>query len=93
MATCTVTVTVNTAAVSGRVAFEPFPGQIIDGTAIDSARVTASVTGANTYAASLIQKARYRIVSPGFGFDRSTFVVPASGAANLGDLMEGGRGF
>ena len=90
MANCVVTFAVNSAALSGRVQYEPLPNQIIDGVAIDTTKITA--TAASTaYTATLIREARYRLVSEYFRYENEIFTVPDSATANLSDLLGGYR--
>lgn len=90
MDNCIVTFSSNVTAVSGQVKYEALPNQIIAGVAIDTTHVVATVASTD-YTATLIQKARYRLVSPRFAFHNEVFTVPASDAANLSDLLSGYR--
>lgn len=88
MADCTVTLDVNTAAISGGVMFEALPNQIVGGNAIDTSLITARAT-TNAYEALLQQGAEYRVISDRFPFSNSVFRCPASSTADLMDLLEG----
>lgn len=90
MATCTVTFTVNTAALSDTVFYEPLPNQIIDGVAIDNARITATASG-TTYTAVLVRGAQYQIVSTRFRYLDPIFTVPEAATADLDDLLAAAR--
>lgn len=87
MATCTVTLTTNAAAISGAVTYEPLPNQVVNGVAIDLAPVVATASG-TAYTATLTQGARYAVRSRRFSFQAPIFQVPASASADLDDLLE-----
>lgn len=90
MATCTVTLNCNGTALSEEVRFEPFPNQIINGVAIQCRPVYARANGA-AYVGTLVQGAKYRVVSEVVPFNNKVFVVPNSGSADLADLIDGYR--
>lgn len=88
MANCTVTFQTSAAARSNTVFYQALPGQIVGGVAIDTARITATASG-NNYIATLIQGGRYQLISDRFPFASDLFTCPATGTANLVDLLDG----
>lgn len=76
------------AAVSGAVVYEPFPNQVIDGVMVDVTPITATAASSD-YTATLIQKAKYRLVAPRFPYHNNSFVCPAASTADLDDLLDG----
>jgi hypothetical protein len=90
MAVCTVTLATDKAAISGVVKFEPFPNQVIGGVALDSKPVTAEASGTQ-YQASLVQQAKYRIVSKRHSFYNAVFTCPAASTLDLSTVLEGSR--
>lgn len=88
MANCIVTLHSSVAAVSGAVVYEPFPNQVVGGVAIDVTPIAATAASSD-YTATLVQKAKYRLVAPRFPFDNMTFVCPAAASADLDDLLDG----
>lgn len=88
MATCVVTLNTNTAALSGALQYEPLPDQFINGEAIDTSIIRATVSG-KAYVATLIQGAEYRVISWKFFFSDAVFECPADSTADLKDLIEG----
>lgn len=87
MANCTVTLNANVTAVAGRLRYEALPGQLVDGVAVDTTPVSATVA-TTVYTASLVQGARYRVLSNYFTFLNPIFSVPVSASADLADLID-----
>ncbi len=83
---CTLTLNSTGTAVSEGVKYEALPDQIIDGDAVDCTPVVATAAG-KAYTASLVRKARYRILSKRFPFSQQVITIPDTATANLGDIL------
>jgi len=90
MATCTVTLAVNQAAVSGLLKFNALINQVVGGKLIDQGTIIAAASG-TAYTADLEQNAWYYAHAPKLGLGRTLFMTPASPTADLEDLLETAR--
>ena len=92
MATCTLTIATNSAAISGEVLIKARPNQIHSSANVDQNTIVATASG-TSYTATLQQNTKYRIWSKSdrLYFGRGIFTTPAASTANLRDLLDGQR--
>lgn len=86
MATCTLTLTTDRAAISNAVVFQALANQVIAGVFIDTTPIIATASG-TSYTATLQQKAKYLVKAARFPFDNFIIVIPASSSADASTLL------